>query len=223
MRSTRIRRRSTSRSRARRGSWPTGRRSSCGRGRWRASGPSSRGGSGPGGTGSGSSRSAAAPVRSRPVPGLRSVPILRPPGVSLIGMPGDAVMPVDEGAVLAAARVGDEQAFERLLEPHRRALHVHCYRLLGSLCDADDALQETSLRAWRGLDSYEPRAPFRSWLYRIATNVCLRAIERRSRVPEPLDPEEAEIAGFFQPFPDRLLETEVEEHEAVGLAFVSVM
>lgn len=126
-------------------------------------------------------------------------------------------------AQLVAARTGDEQAFERLLEPHRRALHVHCYRLLGSLADADDALQETVLRAWRGLDGFEPRAPFRAWLYRIATNVCFRAIERRARTPEPLDPDDEAIASYFQPYPDRLLESEVEEREAIGLAFVSVL
>jgi RNA polymerase sigma-70 factor, ECF subfamily len=126
-------------------------------------------------------------------------------------------------AQLAAARRGDEQAFERLLEPHRRALHVHCYRLLGSLADADDALQETALRAWRGLDGFEPRAPFRAWLYRIATNVCFRAIERRARTPEPLDPDDAVIASYLQPYPDRLLESEVEERESIGLAFVSIL
>ncbi|MDH4102565.1 MAG: RNA polymerase subunit sigma-70 [Thermoleophilia bacterium] len=131
----------------------------------------------------------------------------------------------DEAALLSAARGGDGQAFERLLEPHRRALHVHCYRLLGSLHDADDALQETLLRAWRGLERYESRASLRAWLYRIATNVCFRAIERRARTPEALDPAEVEIAKYLQPYPDRLLETdiEVEERESVGLAFVSVM
>lgn len=140
-------------------------------------------------------------------------------------MPTSAAVPVDESALLSAARGGDEQAFERLLEPHRRALRVHCYRLLGSLHDADDALQETSLRAWRGLDRFEPRGPFRAWLYRIATNVCLSAIETRARTPEALDPTEAEVASYLQPYPDRLLETDltVEERESVGLAFVSVM
>ena len=75
----------------------------------------------------------------------------------------------------------DEQEFVRLTAPHRRALHVHCYRLLGSLHDADDALQETLLRAWRGIDRFEPRAPLGAWLYRIATNVCLRLLEQRGR------------------------------------------
>ena len=130
---------------------------------------------------------------------------------------------VESAELLSAARDGDEQAFESLLEPHRRALHLHCYRLLGSLHDADDALQETSVRAWRGLDGFEPRAPFRSWLFKIATNVCLRAIERRARAQEVLDGEEAAIASYLQPYPDRLLDTEVEERESIGLAFVSVM
>jgi RNA polymerase sigma-70 factor (ECF subfamily) len=132
---------------------------------------------------------------------------------------------IDEAALLEAARGGDEQAFGWLFEPHRRALRVHCYRLLGSLHDADDALQETSLRAWRGLQGFEPRGPLRAWLYRIATNACLRALERRARTPEALDPEEAEIARYLQPYPDRLLAPDlaVEERESVGLAFVSVM
>ncbi len=140
-------------------------------------------------------------------------------------MPVDAASPVDETALLGAARNGDEQAFARLLEPHRRSLRAHCYRLLGSLHDAEDALQETALRAWRSIDSFEPRGPFRAWLYRIATNVCLSAIERRARVPEALDPDEAEVASYLQPYPDRLLDTAlaVEERESLGLAFVSVM
>jgi RNA polymerase sigma-70 factor (ECF subfamily) len=140
-------------------------------------------------------------------------------------MAANATVQADERALLAAARGGDERAFERLFKPHRNALRAYCYRLLGSLHDAEDALQETSLRAWRGIDRLELRAPFRSWLYRIATNVSLRAIERRGRTPESLDPLEVEIASFFQPYPDRLLEADLaaEERESVGLAFVSVM
>ena len=140
-------------------------------------------------------------------------------------MATDAAAQVDQASLLVAARTGDEHAFARLLEPHRQALHVHCYRLLGSFHDADDALQETSLRAWRALDRFEAHTSFRAWLYRIATNVCLRAIERRARVPEVLDPAEVEVVTYLQPYPNRLLETDltVEARETVGLAFVSVM
>ena len=100
--------------------------------------------------------------------------------------------------LLAAARDGDEQAFVELTGPHRRALHVHAYRMLGNLHDADDALQETLLRAWRGLPGYEPRAALGTWLHRIATNVALRMIEQR----RPVDPLDAHL----QPYPDRLLD-----------------
>src|SRR6266545_4040220 len=85
---------------------------------------------------------------------------------------------------LAMAQTGDERAFEQLTAPLERELHVHCYRMLGSLEDTDDALQETLLRAWRQIDRFEPRAPFRAWLYRIATNVCLTMLTRRTRRDE---------------------------------------
>src|ERR1700716_2780969 len=101
-------------------------------------------------------------------------------------------------ALLAAAQAGDEQAFVGLTSPHRRALHVHCYRMLGSLHDADDALQETLLRAWKGLPRFEPRAPLSAWLFRIATNVALRMIEQRRDPGAPVD-------AHLQPYPDRLL------------------
>jgi RNA polymerase sigma-70 factor (ECF subfamily) len=110
-----------------------------------------------------------------------------------------------EDALLVAARAGDEQAFAALLALHRRSLHVHCYRLLGSVHDADDALQETALRAWRGLARYEPRAALSAWLYRIATNACLRLMERRPRV-QRLDAAEAHVASYLEPYPDQLLE-----------------
>jgi RNA polymerase sigma-70 factor (TIGR02960 family) len=86
-----------------------------------------------------------------------------------------------ETSDIAAARAGDEAAFARLVEPHRGALHAHCYRMLGSVHDAEDALQETLLAAWRGLGGFEGRSPLRSWLYRIATNASIRVSERRSR------------------------------------------
>jgi RNA polymerase sigma-70 factor (ECF subfamily) len=133
----------------------------------------------------------------------------------------------DERAVLAAARGGDEQAFVRLTAPHRPPLHRHCYRILGSLHDADDALQETMLRAWRGIGGFQPRAPLSAWLYRIATNVCLRMLEQRGRDPG------AAVDAHLEPYPDALLddiasvapgpEEQAEERERIGLAFVTAM
>src|SRR5918999_1710476 len=100
---------------------------------------------------------------------------------------GGAGAGVNERRLLDAARVGDEDAFARLTEPHRRALHAHCYRMLGSVTDAEDALQEALLNAWRGLPRFEGRSSLRSWLYTIATNACLRAIERRPKRVLPID------------------------------------
>jgi RNA polymerase sigma-70 factor, ECF subfamily len=123
--------------------------------------------------------------------------------------------------LLTAASAGDEQAFVQLTAPLRRRLHVHCYRMLGSVHDADDALQETMLRAWQGIGRFEPRAQLSSWLYRIATNVCLRMIEQRSR-------RAAAVEAHLQPYPDALLEPDTPEREAerretIGLAFVAAM
>ncbi|MBV9002962.1 MAG: RNA polymerase subunit sigma-70 [Solirubrobacterales bacterium] len=95
---------------------------------------------------------------------------------------------MDQQLLLACAQAGDERAFRRLVEPYRRALEIHCYRMLGSAQDAEDLAQETLLRAWRALERFEPRAQFQTWLYRIATNACLDELERRPRRPEPVDP-----------------------------------
>ncbi|WP_083597732.1 RNA polymerase subunit sigma-70 [Actinomadura madurae] len=129
----------------------------------------------------------------------------------------------DAAALLEAARSGDEVAFEALMAPHRRALHLHCYRMLGSLTEAEEALQDTLLRAWRSLHTYQARAPFHHWLFRIATTTCLKSIERRNRTPTVL----AEV-GQLQPYPDRLLDEldpvhVVEQRESVALAFVAAL
>src|SRR5712692_10191997 len=92
-----------------------------------------------------------------------------------------------ERELLAAARGGDEDAYGRLVEPHRGELHAHCYRMLGSVHDAEDALQDVLLRAWRGLARFEGRSSLRSWLYTIATNACLNLIARRPKRVLPID------------------------------------
>lgn len=135
---------------------------------------------------------------------------------------------------LAAAQAGDEGAFEELTLPLQRELHIHCYRMLGSLDDADDALQETMLRAWSQLDRFAPRAPFRAWLYRIATNVCLTMLDRRARRGEvALTVLTEEEPMHLDPYPDRLLdqlapaatgpEATVVQQESVELAFVAAV
>src|SRR5256885_10551151 len=96
-------------------------------------------------------------------------------------------MLTQERNLLEAARGGDQDAYGRLLEPYRAQLHAHCYRMLGSVHDAEDALQETSLRAWRGLARFEGRSSLRSWLYTIATNTCLNLIARRPTRVLPTD------------------------------------
>src|SRR5690349_4791807 len=95
--------------------------------------------------------------------------------------------PAEERELLAAARGGDEGAFQRVVAPYRGELHAHCYRMLGSVHDAEDALQEALLGAWRGYEGFEGRSSARAWLYKIATNACLRLISRRP--PRVLSPD----------------------------------
>jgi RNA polymerase sigma-70 factor, ECF subfamily len=97
--------------------------------------------------------------------------------------------------LLARAQAGDERAFRELIEPYRRGLYVHAYRMLGSLDDAEDVTQDALLRAWRALARFEPRASLQTWLFRIATNACLDEIERRPRRPEPVDPFPDDLRG----------------------------
>jgi RNA polymerase sigma-70 factor (ECF subfamily) len=133
-----------------------------------------------------------------------------------------------EADLLAAARAGDEHAFHALIAPHLRALHVHGYRMLGSYDDAEEAVQDVLLRAWKGLRTFEGRAPLRHWLYRITTTTCLKAIQARARQPVV----DAEIP-YLQPYPDHLLDqltdhdadpaTEVTSRDTVTLAFITAL
>jgi RNA polymerase sigma-70 factor (ECF subfamily) len=126
----------------------------------------------------------------------------------------------------------DEQAFTELVEPHRRELQLHCYRMLGSLQDAEDLVQETLLAAWRGLGGFEGRASLRAWLYKIATNRCLNALRERGRRPSTEDPSVPPPTRsveplWLEPYPDTALpdlapgpEARYEQREATQLAFV---
>src|SRR5919202_1557532 len=142
--------------------------------------------------------------------------------------PGQPAAQTEE-AVRRAVRAGDEPAFTALAERYRRQLHVHCYRMLGSFEDAEDLVQETFLRAWRGRAGFEGRALFRTWLYRIATNTCLNALERAPRRVMPPDvvppiTAETDTSGarstppwrpelpWLQPYPDELLEPSAPPH-----------
>jgi RNA polymerase sigma-70 factor (TIGR02960 family) len=145
------------------------------------------------------------------------------------------------GDLLMAARAGDGESFRALVEPYRRELHVHCYRMLGSVQDAEDMVQETLMAAWRGFEAYEGRASVRSWLYRIATNRCLNALRAGARRPHPADafgvapppPTRLVESPWLQPYPDSMLdgvpdtapgpEARVERREAISLAFVTAM
>jgi RNA polymerase sigma-70 factor (ECF subfamily) len=115
----------------------------------------------------------------------------------------------DAAAFVASVRSGDEVAFAAITEPYRRQLHVHCYRMLGSFDEAEDLVQETLLRAWRGRAGFEGRSTVRTWLYRIATNACLDLLESKSRRIQSLEsPQSAESyeVDWLQPYPDRLLD-----------------
>jgi RNA polymerase sigma-70 factor (ECF subfamily) len=148
-----------------------------------------------------------------------------------------------ESELLDAARRGDEAAFGRLVEPHRAALDAHCYRMLGSVQDAEDAVQDALLRAWRGLARFEGRSALRTWLYTIATNACLKAIERRPKLVLPIDygpatdPHDGPAAPliesvWIEPYPDERLglgdgaagpEARYEQRESVELAFIAAL
>jgi RNA polymerase sigma-70 factor, ECF subfamily len=150
---------------------------------------------------------------------------------------------VTERGLLDAARAGDEDAFARLVEPHRGLLDAHCYRMLGSVHDAEDAMQEALLRAWRAISRFEGRSSLRTWLYTIATNVCLKAIERRPKLVLPVDfgpptdphehtaPPLAESV-WIEPYPDQRLglaeplagpEARYEQRESIELAFIAAL
>src|SRR3954447_21489454 len=141
---------------------------------------------------------------------------------------------------LARARAGDQNAFEQLVAPYRSELQLHCYRILGSLQDAEDQLQETLLAAWRGLDGFEGRASLRAWLYRIATNRCMNALRDRTRRPQevpamaqPPEPTRRAEPIWLEPYPDSLLDgladsapapaARYEARESVGIAFMTAL
>ena len=142
----------------------------------------------------------------------------------------------------ARARAGDQEAFRELVDPYRHELQVHCYRILGSAQDAEDALQETLLAAWRGLAGFEERASVRTWLYRIATSRCLNALRASSRRvtmdgpqswPDPPEPTRLGDVPWLEPYPDLLLdqltdaepgpEARYEATEAISLAFITAL
>src|SRR5215510_4397118 len=146
--------------------------------------------------------------------------------------------------LLDAARAGDENAFAQIVEDYRAEIHAHCYRMLGSLHDADDALQDTFLRAWRGLAGFRARSTLRTWLYRIATNACLDAAARRTKGRAlPIDHGSASTSRedlgqplvesvWVEPYPDEAIgvvdgyaapEARYEQREAVELAFIAAV
>ncbi len=146
--------------------------------------------------------------------------------------------------LLALARTGEGEAFRELVEPYHRELQVHCYRILGSVQDAEDLLQETLLAAWRGIGAYEERASVRTWLYRIATNRCLNAVRSGGRRPQDFAAYRPEVPlpepsrrrpepSWLEPYPDLLLdgiadhvpgpEARYEARESISLAFLAAL
>jgi RNA polymerase sigma-70 factor (TIGR02960 family) len=144
--------------------------------------------------------------------------------------------------LISRARAGDDEAFRALTEPHRRELLVHCYRMLGSLQDAEDALQDSMLAAWQGLGGFEERSSLRTWLYRIATTRCLNALRTAKRrpakawdIPGVVAPEPTRLGEvpWLEPFPESLLEgaydlplgpeARYEQTESISLAFVAAL
>ena len=150
---------------------------------------------------------------------------------------------VQEQELLTAAQAGGEDAFRRLVEQHQGELHAHCYRMLGSVHDAEDALQEALLRAWRALPRFEGRSSLRSWLYKIATNTCLDVVARRPKRVLPIDyaqasdphlgPGEPIVESvWLEPYPDERLgledgfaapEARYEQRESIELAFIAAL
>jgi RNA polymerase sigma-70 factor, ECF subfamily len=148
-----------------------------------------------------------------------------------------------ERSLLERARAGDEAGFGALVEPYRRELHAHAYRMLGSVHDAEDAVQDTLLRAWRALSRFEGRSSLRSWLYTIATNTCLDQIARRPKRVLPIDygpPTDPHVGPgdpivesvWVEPYPDEILgvedgfaapEASYDRRESVELAFVAAL
>lgn len=156
---------------------------------------------------------------------------------SLKNMTSRRLMTADEKTLLELARGGDERAYEALIEGHRAELHAHCYRMLASVHDADDAVQETLLRAWKGLPRFESRSSIRTWLFRIATNSSFDVLKKRKRRELPLGaghraafgdtPGAPRFAGsWIEPYPDSLVddqnspEARYEARESLELAFI---
>jgi len=126
----------------------------------------------------------------------------------------------DEARELEAAQAGDERAFARLVEPYRRQLRAHCYRMCGSIYDADDLLQESLLRAWRGLPAFAGRASLRTWLFRVTTTACLDALDKRAPRILPMDVEavQAKEPVWLEPWPDA--DDDLASRESIALAFL---